>query len=205
LKEAAAMMEENLVQLDPSRTAVVVVDLQLGVVKRKFVPYTGSEVVANAARLLTTARKCGATIVLVHVDGSGDGQDRLVPDADVIVRRDSLPSDYSVLSPELQHQPSDIVVVKRNWGAFYGTDLDLQLRRRKLSTLVMLGIAAEFGVESTARDAMERTYRQVFVSDAVASFFQESYDNCIKRIYPRMGFVRTTDQVIASLNAGAQA
>lgn len=44
-----------------------------------------------------------------------------------------MPPDWSDLIPELDHQPSDIVILKRQWGAFYGTDLDLQLRRRQLS------------------------------------------------------------------------
>lgn len=191
-------------QLDPSQTAIVVIDLQLGVVNRRTVPHAAADVVANAARLVDDARKCGATVVLVYVDSASDGRDRLQPEADAIVKRDSLPPDYSVLVPELRRQPSDIVVVKRNWGAFYGTDLDLQLRRRKLGTIVLCGIAAEFGVESTARDAFERAYRQVFVADATASFFQESYDNAINRIFPRMGLVRTTDQVIAALHGGAR-
>jgi nicotinamidase-related amidase len=190
-------------QLDPSQTAIVVIDLQLGVVNRRTVPYTAAEVVANTARLLDQARKSGATVILVYVDGSGDGRDRLQPDADSIVKRE-LPPDYSVLAPELRHAPSDILVVKRNWGAFYGTDLDLQLRRRKIGTIVLCGIATEFGVESTARDAFERAYRQVFVADATGSFSQESYENATKRIFPRMGLVRTTDEAVAALAAGAR-
>ncbi len=41
-----------------------------------------------------------------------------------------MPPDWSELIPELNRQPGDIVILKRQWGAFYGTDLDLQLRRR---------------------------------------------------------------------------
>ncbi|MGO9173449.1 MAG: isochorismatase family protein [Rhodomicrobium sp.] len=46
-------------------------------------------------------------------------------------------------------------VVKRQWGAFYGTGLDLQLRRRGIETIVPGGVATNFGVESTARQAWE--------------------------------------------------
>ena len=48
---------------------------------------------------------------------------------------------------------SDILVTKRQWGAFYGTDLDLQLRRRGIKSVVLGGISTNIGVESTARAA----------------------------------------------------
>ena len=85
-----------------------------------------------------------------------------------------------------------MVILKRQWGAFYGTDLDLQLRRRGLSTIVMCGIATEIGVESTARDAYERGYELVFASDAMTGSTAEGHANSIERIFPRMGRVRTT-------------
>ena len=103
------------------------------------------------------------------------------------------------LIPELDRQPSDVVVFKRQWGAFYGTDLDLQLRRRGLTSIVLCGIATEIGVESTARDAYERGYELVFASDAVAGMSPEAHTNSLERIFPRMGRVRTTDEIIAAL------
>jgi len=78
------------------------------------------------------------------------------------------------------------VITKRQWGAFYGTDLDLQLRRRGLTAIVLCGIAPSRR-ESTARDAYERGYQQVFVRDAMAGLNAESHANAIERIFPRIG------------------
>jgi nicotinamidase-related amidase len=111
------------------------------------------------------------------------------------------PLDWSELIPELDRQPGDIVILKRQWGAFYGTDLDLQLRRRGLTTVVLCGIATEFGVESTARDAYERGYELIFASDAMTGMAAESHANAIERIFPRMGRVRTTEQIVAALES----
>ena len=105
------------------------------------------------------------------------------------------------LIPDLDRQPSDVVVFKRQWGAFYGTDLDLQLRRRGLTAIVLCGIATEIGVESTARDAYERGYELVFASDAMAGMSPEAHANSLERIFPRMGRVRTTDEIIAALGS----
>jgi nicotinamidase-related amidase len=186
--------------LDPRRTAVVVIDLQKGIVMMPGTPHPTPTVVANCARLLATARRVGAQPVLVHVGGSPDGADRLRQTADQPMRAATVPSsDWSDFIPELDRQPSDIVIFKRQWGAFYGTDLDLQLRRRGLATMVLCGIATEFGVESTARDAYERGYEQVFAGDAMTGLSAESHTNAVERIFPRMGQVRRTEEIIAAL------
>jgi len=188
-------------QLEPRRTAIVVIDLQKGIVRMPGAPYARDAVVANCVRLLAAARAAGAQPILVHVGGSPDGADRLKPASDQPMRTTGpLPPDWSELIPELNRQPSDIVIFKRQWGAFYGTDLDLQLLRRGLSTIVICGIATEFGVESTARDAYERGYQLIFAEDAMTGSSAESHANSVGRIFPRIGRVRSTAQIVAALS-----
>ncbi len=187
-------------QLDPKHTAIVVIDLQKGIAGRPGTPVPTATVISNTTRLLAAARRVGAQPILVHVGGAADGADRLRPTADQSMRGAApLPPDWSELIPELDQQPGDIVVLKRQWGAFYGTDLELHLRRRGLTTIVLCGIATEFGVESTARDAFERGFELVFAEDAMTGTNAESHGNSIERIFPRMGRVRTTEQIVAAL------
>ena len=186
--------------LDPARTAIVVIDLQKGIVGRATHPRPASTVVANTVRILRAARRAGATPVLVHVGGAPDGRDRLHPVADEILGGQApLPPDWSELIPDLEQAPGDLVILKRQWGAFYGTDLELQLRRRGLLTIVLCGIATEYGVESTARDAYERGFEQIFVADAMGALGPQSQEHCLTRIFPRMGRVRDTEAVLAGL------
>ena len=110
-----------------------------------------------------------------------------------------MPGRPTELAPGLPVQPSDRVITKRQWGAFYGTDLDLQLRRRGLTTIVLTGIATCFGVESTARSAFELGYEQVFVEDAMASMTMAQHEHAVTQIFPRMGLVRRTAEVLAAL------
>jgi len=188
--------------LDAVRTAIVVIDLQKGIVARATEPHAATTVVANTAAILRAARRAGAQPILVHVGGGPDGRDRLRPVADEPMRPTApLPPDWSELVPELERAPGDLVVFKRQWGAFYGTDLELQLRRRCLTTLVLCGIATEYGVESTARDAFERGFEQVFVSDAMSALAAASHEHCLTRIFPRLGRVRDTRTVLAALGA----
>ena len=189
-------------KLDPRCTAIVVIDLQKGIASREGAPHSSPAVVANSARLLTQARQVGAQPVLVHVGGSPDGADRLHSAADrQIGFSGTLPPDWDELIPELDRQPGDLVILKRQWGAFYGTDLDLQLRRRGLGTIILCGIATEFGVESTARDAYERGYELIFAEDAMTGLNAESHANAVERIFPRIGRVRSTDEILAALQA----
>ena len=66
----------------------------------------------------------------------------------------------------------------------------MQLRRRKIETIVLCGIATNFGVESTARFAFEYGYQQIFVEDAMAGRSAEEHDAVLKFIFPRLGRIR---------------
>ena len=185
---------------DPRRTAVVVIDLQKGIVGFPGSPHSTPSVVANCVALLGAARSVGAQPVLVHVGRSADGGDALQTTANQPMRGSApMPPDWSELIPELNRQPGDIVILKRQWGAFYGTDLDLQLRRRGLNSIILCGIATEFGVESTARDAYERGFEQIFAEDAMTARTAEGHVNSIEQIFPRIGRVRSTAEIVAAL------
>jgi nicotinamidase-related amidase len=188
---------------DPARTALVIIDLQKGITRFEGVPNSTPGVIANCVSLLTAAREVGVQPVLVHVSFAPNGADALHVASDEPMRAGGqMPPDWSDLIPELNQQPDDIVILKRQWGAFYGTDLELQLRRRNLTNIILCGIATEFGVESTARDAYERGFEQVFAEDAMTARAAESHTNAIKRIFPRMGRVRSTAEIVAALRAG---
>ena len=190
------MSDPNIV---PAATALVIIDLQHGIVGMPVTPHTATQVVEHAGHLLAAARDCGVLPVLVHVGGSPDWVDRLRPSADQPTPVRQLPPDWTELVPDVAPREGEVVIFKRQWGAFYGTDLDLQLRRRGIDTLILCGIASEFGVESTARDAYERNYRQILVEDAMSGLAESSHRNAIERIFPRMGHVRQADWLLAQI------
>jgi nicotinamidase-related amidase len=187
-------------RLDPTTTALIVIDLQRGIVARQAAPHSASEVVERCAKLADAFRERKALVILVHV-AFADDRERLKPEADSAPPAGPLPPDWSDIVPEIGPRPGDIVITKRQWGAFYGTALDLQLRRRGIRTLVYGGIATNFGVESTARDAYERGFEQVFVEDAMSGLTAEAHQFAITTIFPRMGRIRSTDDVQAAIKA----
>ncbi len=186
-------------KLDSNKTALVVIDVQKGIfaLDRKLEPNTVSQVVANVSKLVTKFRGAGMPVFLIHVT-SIDGRDMLHPVADQQSPWGSAPrpADWSDFVEEIKPTGKDIVIVKRQWGAFYGTELDLQLRRRRIETIVLCGVSTNIGVETTARDAYQRGYNQVFATDAMAANSEDEHEATLKYIFPRIGLLRTTDEIL---------
>ena len=190
----------NELNLSATRMALVAIDLQNLIVSRSTQPHAAQVVVERTAQLAVALRAKGGFIVWVRVAGSADGKDRLHTICDQPwTPPPGLPPDANELVKGLPIQPSDHLITKRQWGAFYGTDLDLQLRRRGLTTIVLTGIATNIGVESTARTAFELGYEQIFVEDAMAALTAAQHEHTVTHIYPRMGRVRRTAEVLAAL------
>jgi nicotinamidase-related amidase len=187
--------------IDKTKTALVVIDLQKGVVGRPCQPYDSNFVVKNASSLAKAFRRNQMPVFLVRVTPSADMKDRLKPITDPSAQTFSAgnSSDWAEIIPELGPEPGDFIITKRQWGAFYGTDLDLQLRRRNIDTIVLCGIATNFGVESTARFAYEYGYQQIFAEDAMSGRSREEHDITIKSIFPRMGRIRKTENILTEL------
>ena len=179
-----------MLSLDPHTSALVLIDLQKGIVSRPVAPHPGAEVVTIAKELAGHFRGAGAPVVLVNVSFSADFKDALRQPVDqpFTPPPGGFPPDFSELADGLA-QPGDIRITKRQWGAFYGTELDLQLRRRGVQTIVLAGISTNIGVESTARQAWEHGYSLVIVEDASSSTSAEMHAFSIDNIMPRLAKV----------------
>ncbi len=186
--------------IDKNSTAIVVIDLQKGITAMPTEPYPVDVVVSNAVKLVQAFRDNKMPVFLVHVGPSPDNQDGLKPLSDQPMQiSGQMPADWMEFIPAIGPEPTDLIIHKRQWGAFYGTELDLQLRRRKIETIVLCGISTNIGVESTARFAYEYGYRQVFAEDACGARSKQEHDSSMGIIFPRMGRVRKTEAILQNL------
>ncbi|MFC4908146.1 hydrolase [Actinomadura gamaensis] len=182
------------------RTALVLIDLQQGIVNTPTVPFSGADVVARSAELAAAFRAHGLPVVLVNVSFAPDGSDAPTGRTEAGSRGGTTPPEgWDRIVDELDPQPSDVRVTKRNWGAFHGTDLDIQLRRRGVTQIVLGGVATSIGVESTARAAYEHGYHVTLATDAMADRTVESHEHSIARIFPRLGETGSTAEILALL------
>ena len=199
LKNTVNMNKE--LNIDAKTTALVLIDLQKGIAGMPTQPYSPAEVIANANKLIDAFHLDKAQVVIVRVAFNKDRSDALHPEIDepMVSNPSALPEDWSAIVPELKCDKNDLFVTKHQWGAFYGTELDLQLRRKGIKTIVIGGIATNYGVESTARDGFELGYQMIFAVDAMASRTASDHEFAVTRIFPRIGLVRTTDEITKAM------
>lgn len=188
-----------MLKLDAKSTALVLIDLQEGILPFAGGPHSAGQVVSRAARLAETFRAHNAPVVLVRVGWTADFSEALKQPVDAPNPGHALPENWWNYPPALGKQPGDLEVTKRQWGAFYGTDLELKLRRRAIDTIVLAGISTNIGVESTARNAWELGFNLIIAEDACAASSAEQHNGSLQWIFPRIARVRQSDEIIAAL------
>jgi nicotinamidase-related amidase len=175
--------------LDPTRTALLVMDYQAGLVHR--LP-DAPALLERVGAAVADVRALGGHIAWVRV-AFDDGDFDAIPPSSVMARlvspdrRAALHADApdSQIHDSLSPRPHDITVRKTRVGAFTTTDLDRQLRDREVTTLILAGISTSGVVLSTVREAMDRDYRIVVLNDATADPEPDTHAFLIGTIFPR--------------------
>jgi nicotinamidase-related amidase len=180
-------------QLD-TVAALIVIDLQKGITA---IPpaQTSAEIVSRSAELARAFRERNLPVVLVNVTAGAPGR------VDTPRPKFAFPDDWAELVPELGQQPSDHLVSKQRVGALIGTDLQEYLQQHSVTQVFLTGIATSAGVESTARSAADYGYNVVFVADAMTDRDPEIHRFCVEKVFPRMGEIDTTENVLKLLRS----
>jgi ureidoacrylate peracid hydrolase len=182
------------ITLDPSRTAVVVVDMQNdfgskgGMFDRAGIDIFGiQQAVGPTARVLAACRRANIRIVYLKMGYEPDlsdlgaphsvnrvrhlrlgvGSEVTAPDGreSRILIRDTWNTD---IVPELTPQPGDEVLYKTRFSGFFETDLDVRLEKWGVTHLVFTGCTTSICVDATVRDAMFRDYLCVLLADCMS-------------------------------------
>jgi nicotinamidase-related amidase len=189
--------------LDPKKTALVLIDLQNGIVATPSFPHSPAEVMAKGKLLAQTFRAKAATVVYVRVD-MANVLNLPVDSPSRDPKAPPPPASASELAPDAGFQSGDLLITKRHWGAFADTNLEQDLKQRGIDTVVLGGISTNLGVESTARQGTGLGFAFVIVEDACAARDAEAHRYPFEKIFPRLARVRKTDEILAAL-AGAGA
>jgi len=155
-----------MIELDSQSTALVLIDLQNGILGRPLAPNSAQDLVARGKALAEKFRAAGAPVVLVNVKPPLAGPERQVDEPTALPQ--VLPAGFADIAPCLA-EPGDLLITKSTWGAFFRTDLDAELRKRAVSTIVLGGVATHIGVDTTARQAWELGYELVIARDVTTS------------------------------------
>jgi nicotinamidase-related amidase len=138
----------------PAATAVLVIDVQRGLFCTEPAPFEAEEVVARINAVIAQARRAGAPVIYIQHDGEPGGED-VVPF-----------TEGWKLHPKLEVRPGDPVIRKTTGDAFYGSTLEVELRSRGITTVLLMGYATDFCVDATLRSAASKDFSVVVIADA---------------------------------------
>lgn len=184
--------------LNLKKCAFVAIDLQKGILNSgTLTPYLASEVLQKNEQLVAALLEKLGLVALVKVDATTFGYLNF----DLKKRQPlTLVKDYDELALKIKNstKANVVTITKHNPGAFFGTDLDLQLRRRGIDTLILTGVATENGVYATALDAYQFGYRVIVVEDACSSRDEELHRIFMTKLYPKISLVTSSTELLGT-------
>jgi len=185
---------------DPKTTALISIDLQAFILNRALAPHSAQQIVDNTASIAKKLKADGGTTIFVTVGFSADYADAVNQPVDepTAFPVGGLPAAAMAAPAEIAALTPDVTIIKHHWSAFYGTELDLQLRRRGIRTVILTGVATNFGVESTVRDAYAHDYAVIVAEDAITGMAAEMHAFSCSAILPRLSRLRSTAEILAN-------
>ncbi len=199
--------------LDPARTAHIVVDLQNGFMASDQPAEIAAarEIVPNVNRISASLRAAGGLNVFIQntIDAEAkQGWSNWFAHMSGNRRAEAMDAAFAegsyghAIWPGLEVLPGDIKVNKRRFGAFVpgSSDLHAVLQARNIDTVIITGTATNVCCESTARDAMMMNYKVIFVSDGTATFNDEEHNATLGILLAMFADVMTTDEVVERLS-----
>ena len=169
-------MSMTIDKINPTRTALIVVDMQNDFLQRGAALETpmGRDLYPNLLRVLAHARDSGMKVIYtVHChrkDGSDMGMFAEIwpPIANGSCLVDGQAG--AEIVAEITPRDNEVVIKKHRYSGFFGTDLDIILRSSNIDTVAITGVTSENCCHATARDAMFNGYRVAFLADATGTF-----------------------------------
>ncbi|WP_165037934.1 isochorismatase family protein [Enterococcus sp. ZJ1622] len=192
---------------DLSKTAFLAIDLQKGIVENgTLLPYDNQTILKKNQQLAAALMNTAAMNILVNVDietfrylskkndVTQNSISKATPPAAISKEFTDL-----LLAPALEKAANTLTITKHNPSAFFGTSLDLQLRRRGIDTLILSGVATSNGVYATALDAFQYGYHVIVAEDACSDREEEIHRLFVEKIFPRTTRVRSTETILSAI------
>lgn len=184
----------------PASSALLIMDFQRGIVERA---PDAEALLARTSRAIESARKRGICVAYVRV-AFEDADVAAMPARNKMAEAIASYGDFirsqspaTQIHPDVAPHADEIVVRKTRVGWFTTTDLDAQLRRRGITTLVLAGIATSGVVLSTVREAADRDYGLIVLSDACADSDPVVHEVLVEKVFPRQADVIAVEQFCA--------
>jgi nicotinamidase-related amidase len=179
--------------IDPSSSALLVMDYQIDVLEKFMAPADSTEVLSVLPKLLAAARSADMLVIYVVVSfrpGYPEVSPRN-PGFSVIAQNGLLQagSPGTQIHPAVAPIEREPVVIKHRVSAFGGTDLQIILQSKAIETLVLAGVHTSGVVLSTLRQAFDLDYRILVAGDCCADPDRKAHDMLLSRVFPKQATV----------------
>lgn len=176
-------------------TALLVMDMEAGILQN--LP-TAAEVIDRVAQALAGARKKALPVIYVVV-GFRPGTPEISSDnknfAAMQQRLQAADTKaFMQIAPALAPADKDLVVTKRRYSAFTGSDLEVVLRAQGIRHLVLTGVSTSGVVLSTLREAADKDYRLTVLSDGCGDADEEVHRVLTTKVFPKQAEILTVDE-----------
>ena len=178
--------------LNPGKTALLVWDVQNILVQNIFNPDT---FMTNTKRVISLAKELKIPVIFSKITPLPQKFES--PTRKYFLKKRSFSMNQSPDGFELAIDPTgdDLVMPKNTASIFIGTNFEQLMRNAGLTTVIITGIATEFGVESSGRDASNRGFFPVIITDAVSSYNQEAHYRSLENLKNMMILLKTEELI----------
>lgn len=175
-------------------TALLIMDVQAGIIDRA---HNKDDYLAEVRKIIDFAHQINLPVILVVV-----GFRMGVPEISTSNKmfgaiKAATPSTFIEPQPLISPLENDVVILKRRVSAFSGSDLEIILRAKNISHLILTGISTSGVVLSTLREAADKDYHITVLSDLCADADEEVNKVLLEKVFPRQATVITSDQWIS--------
>ncbi len=180
-------------------TALLIMDYQVGIADKS--PEFNT-LIANSNQAIDAARKSGIKVIFTKVcfeTGYPEIGVNTIPYFQQAKTKNLFSGDQSKLVPQLNVEAGDIVINKKRFGAFAGSNLNLILHAQGINNLVMGGVSTSGVVLSTLRIAADEDYKITILSDCCANADREVHQMLVEKIFPMQAKVTNSEGWIKSL------
>lgn len=178
--------------IDPKKSAVLIWDVQKMLVDNIF---NKEEFLTNTNRLIESARRKEVPIFFTKITPLPEKFESPARKFFIKNRPRRINFTPDGLALAIEPKDDDTVVNKNTASIFVGTNFELMMRNANLSTIIFSGIATEFGVESSARDALNRGFFPVIITDAVSSSDHDAHTRSLQNLKNMMVLLTSADLI----------
>lgn len=187
--------------VDFKRSVLLIVDMEYGFLDSKSPLFVnlGFEIVTNIKKILNIYREKKLPIIFVKREHRKSGIDIDKTRVEIFKKSKGLILENdksSEIIDDLKPLKDEIIVIKRRWSSFFGTELDILLRRLNIKNLIVTGIQTPNCIRATVYDALSLDYNVIVISDATASKSEEIQKNNLFDIENLGVDVLTTNELI---------